>query len=167
MWVFSFRIRNSCIRGCHCSCFTEIRFANPTKKNKGQTDTFTRTVEQSCAEIPKHSPTGGSSSCTTITIRICRSTPFIVLFFLLLVLLILPLPFPTDDDDDDCIHPLDCEPYNNNSNSDSVVEERPCRSNSSKPIDTPNKQERNAFTSSSNRSTPFRSPAYPATTQPL
>ena len=98
---------------------------------------------------PKDSPTGGSSCCTTITIIICGSTPFIVLFFLLLLLLTLPLPFPADDD---CIHPPDSEPYNNNRNtssnsSHSVVDTRPSRSNSSKPVNTPSKQERNAFTS--------------------
>ena len=50
----------------------------------------------------------------------------------------LALPFPADDD---YIHPPDSEPYNNN-NSSSVVDKRPCRSNISKPIDTPSKQER-------------------------
>ena len=85
--------------------------------------------------------------CTTITITICGSTPSIVLFFLLLpLLLILLLPLPFLDDADDYIHPPDSEPYNNNNNNNnnsySVVDKRPCRSNISKPIDTPSKLER-------------------------
>ena len=95
---------------------------------------------------PENSPTGGSSCRTTITIIICGSTPFIVLFLLLPLLLILLLPLPVLDNDDDCIHPPDSEPYNNN-NSDSAVDNRPSRSNNSKPVDTPSKQERNAFIS--------------------
>ena len=112
-----------------------------------------------------HSPTERRPHCcTTITITICGSTPFIVLFFLLLLLLILPLPFL--DDNDHCIHPPNSKLYKNN-NSDSVVDKHPCRSNNSKPVDTSSKQERNVHKSSSNRPTPFRSPAYPKTTQTL
>ena len=130
----------------------EDSIANPTKKNKGQTDTCTRKTKAVLCRNPKHSPTGGSSCCTTITIIICGSTPSIVLFFLLLpLLLILLLPLPFLDDADDYIHPPDSEPYNNNNNNNnnsySVVDKRPCRSNISKPIDTPSKQERNEFTS--------------------
>ena len=80
------------------------------------------------------------------------------------------LLLPVLDDDDDCIHPPDSRPYNNknnNNNSHSVVDKRPCRSNKNNPINTPSKQERNAFTSSSNHLTPFRSPVYPKTTQTL
>ena len=146
MGVFSFRIWISCVRGCHSSCSMKIRFANPTKRNKGQTDTFTRTTKAVLCRNPKHSPTGGSSCCSTITIIICGSTPFIVLFLLLPLLLILLLPLPFLDDADDYIHPPDSEPYNNNNNNNnnsySVVDKRPCRSNISKPIDTPSKQER-------------------------
>ena len=93
---------------------------------------------------PNHSPTEWHPHCCiAITIIICGSTPFIVLFFLILHLLILPLPFL---DDNDCIHPLDSEPYNN-SNGDSMVDKLPSRSKKNKPIDTPSKQERKAFTS--------------------
>ena len=65
-----------------------------------------------------------------------------------------------------CLHPPNSTPHNSN-NSYSVVDKRASRSNQNKPIDTPSKQERNAFTTSSNRPTPFRSLAYPTTTQTL
>ena len=54
-----------------------------------------------------------------------------------------------------------------NSKSDSVVNERVSRFNQNKPVDTPSKQERNAFTTSSNRPTPFRFRLDPATAQAL
>ena len=119
--------------------------ANPTKKEQRPDRHVHKNGGADLCRNPKNSPTGGSSCCTTITIIICGSTPFIVLLFLLL-LLILPLPVL---DDDDCIHPTDSEPYNNNNNNNSysVVDKRPSRSNNSKPTDTPSKQERSAFTS--------------------
>ena len=137
--------------------------ANPTKRNKGQTDTFTGTEQRCCAEIPKHSPAGGSSCCTTIAIILCGPAPLIVLFFLLVLLLILALSFLGNDH---CIHTTDSTPPNNN-NSDSVVDKRPSRSNNIKPIDTPGKHDRNVHTSSRNCPTPFRSPADPKTTLTL
>ena len=114
---------------------------------------------------PKHSPAGGSSRRTTFAIILCGPAPLIVLFFLLVLLLILALSFLGNDH---CIHTTDSKPHNKkNNNSDSVVHKRPSRSNNSKLTDTPSKQERNTFTSSSNCPTPFRSPTDPKTTQTL
>ena len=46
----SFGIQSSCARGC-LQLLHRDSVANPTKKNKGQPDTSTRTEQQSCAEI--------------------------------------------------------------------------------------------------------------------
>ena len=71
----------------------EDSIVNPTKKNKGQPDTFTRTTKAVLCRNSKHSPTEWHPHCcTTITIIICGPTSSIVLFFLLLLLLALLCP---------------------------------------------------------------------------
>ena len=95
MGVF-FSIRNSCVRGCHRSCSVKIRFANPTKTEQRPDGHVHKDGAAGLCTNPKHSPTEWHPRCcTTITIIICRSTPFIVPFLLLLLLLILPLPYPS------------------------------------------------------------------------
>ena len=74
-------------------------------------------------------------------------------------------PLSFSDPDDHCTHTTESTPHN--SNGHSVVVERVSRSNQNNPIDTPRKHDRNAFTTSSKRPTPFRSPADSTTTQTL
>ena len=80
--------------------------------------------------------------------------------FVLLFFVDLPVSFPVNNE---YIHTT--ESTSHNSNGHSVVDERASRFNQNKPVDTPSKQERNAFTTSSNRPTPFRFRLDPATAQ--